>query len=648
MKTLLQYMPATLRRIIIVLIVSVLSLQLTMPLVIAQEITSDDIQAIATGTENYDPKGECVADSGAVINTTGQVKNVYVLGDSITRAAKTSYETKFTAKGATATVNGLDSRTIADNPAPSGLEAVDQDKDAISRADVVVIALGTNSKNFTNENVAALIDKIRDPNGINSQAKIYWVDIVNFSNLQSTKAVNTVIYGQSVPKQYSIISWFKAVNPGDPQNPADTNDEKQYLSGDKVHLSNGGNEALSSLVVDTVTGSAFSSTTPAPTQPPASGETTGTLTLASNTGYNGEQIWSTEDLQTVQQHRPFYEKAAQKANIPWAMLAVVHKHEYGLKRENPSNGQGIYQDFARENGPYPAGPVSDEEFQRQTDWAAQLMRRKADANPEGLRDLTTPDGVKETFWGYNGKASAYRQQAAGLGFDPDRQGFEGSPYVMNKADARRDPATAAPGTWGQIKRDRGGIEYPANNHFGAWVMYSALAGVSGGATSTSGGCGNTGVATNGPTAGSPSAQLIIDIARREMQAGAKESDRSFHKYTMGRTEAWCADFVSWVLREAGTPFTGGRDGWNIAAVSGVKAWFEKNGEYNPKGTYMPRPGDVVIMKNGVLPYRSHVTFVVAVNGDEITTIGGNESDTIKERTHNRNAAYITGYGTKVK
>ena len=63
-----------------------------------------------------------------------------------------------------------------------------------------------------------------------------------------------------------------------------------------------------------------------------------------------------------------------------------------------------------------------------------------------------------------------------MGFDRDTQGYEGSPYVMNMADARRDP-TVSPTTWGQIKHDNGSIEYPANRGYGAFIIYSALAGL---------------------------------------------------------------------------------------------------------------------------------------------------------------------------
>lgn len=49
------------------------------------------------------------------------------------------------------------------------------------------------------------------------------------------------------------------------------------------------------------------------------------------------------------------------------MLAVTHYRETALSRTNPGNGQGLYQDFAKTGGPYPAGAVDDANFQKQTD-----------------------------------------------------------------------------------------------------------------------------------------------------------------------------------------------------------------------------------------------------------------------------------------
>jgi hypothetical protein len=53
---------------------------------------------------------------------------------------------------------------------------------------------------------------------------------------------------------------------------------------------------------------------------------------------------------------------------------------------------------------------------------------------------------------------------------------------MNRADDARDPVNGSgktSGKWGQIKRDHGSIEYPANGDYGAYVIYAALGGEQG-------------------------------------------------------------------------------------------------------------------------------------------------------------------------
>ena len=86
--------------------------------------------------------------------------------------------------------------------------------------------------------------------------------------------------------------------------------------------------------------------------------------------------------------------------------------------------------------------------------------------------------VKYTFFAYNGIATVYKTQATSLGFsDAQAKNGEGSPYVMNRADAKRDPTvepTKSNNTWGQIKTDNGSLSYPANTDYGAYVVYCAL------------------------------------------------------------------------------------------------------------------------------------------------------------------------------
>lgn len=199
-----------------------------------------------------------------------------------------------------------------------------------------------------------------------------------------------------------------------------------------------------------------------------------------NLDYAGNEILAAAQLKAIQENSPVYQQAATQVGIPWQLLAVIHLREHGLKRDNPSNGQGVYQFVNKNGGPYPTGAVSEAEFLRQTILAAEFLKGKAKSNYAPNRDLTataTPEVIKDTLYSYNGRSSAYARQAASLGYDQATQGYEGSPYVMNKADAPRDPAVNKT-TWGQVKTDGGPIVYPANNDYGAFVVYASLANLS--------------------------------------------------------------------------------------------------------------------------------------------------------------------------
>lgn len=204
---------------------------------------------------------------------------------------------------------------------------------------------------------------------------------------------------------------------------------------------------------------------------------------AENVNYAGEQVWSDAEMEMIQANRPFYEKTAEKYNIPWQVLAVIHSIEHSLSRTNPGNGQGIYQLYS-----YTAGgtnsnrfeptdePVSDEEFQRQTDLAAEFILSYG-------FDLNSDNGVKQLFFRYNGMSEKYIQKAIAMGFsEEEARSGDGSAYVMNRYDARRDPTSAQMDpTWkGRYVKDGVYDSSSTTTIFGAFVKYAALGGASGG------------------------------------------------------------------------------------------------------------------------------------------------------------------------
>ena len=192
--------------------------------------------------------------------------------------------------------------------------------------------------------------------------------------------------------------------------------------------------------------------------------------IGNNTDYRGLQILSNSQLNLLNYNKKFYQNAANCYGIPWKLLAAIHYREYGLKREGPNNGNGPYQIWGKS---YPIGTLSDSQFQNATNDAAKYIVSKANG-----RNLSIEDNVKYTLFAYNGLSNLYKTQALNLGFSQAKANIgEGSPYVMNRADCRRDPTvepTRSNRTWGQIKSDGGSISYPANSDYGAFVVYSAI------------------------------------------------------------------------------------------------------------------------------------------------------------------------------
>lgn len=188
------------------------------------------------------------------------------------------------------------------------------------------------------------------------------------------------------------------------------------------------------------------------------------------TAFSVEHILTGSQLERLKNNMQFYKNAAAKYNMPWQVLAAIHYREYSLIKAGPNNGNGPYQIWGRR---YKCGPYSDLEFQNATNDAAAFVRSKV-----GSIDLYNDNNVKLAFFRYNGVAQVYIQQAIKLGFDNVQAKLgEGSPYVMNRFDAKRDPTiepTKSNNTWGQIKNDCGAIEYPANSDYGAFTLFKIL------------------------------------------------------------------------------------------------------------------------------------------------------------------------------
>jgi hypothetical protein len=103
----------------------------------------------------------------------------------------------------------------------------------------------------------------------------------------------------------------------------------------------------------------------------------------------------------------------------------------------------------------------------------------------------------------------------------------------------------------------------------------------------------------------------------------------------GPGEPWCAQFASWVARQAGTPL--GNEGQGFSSVADVWAWAQQTGRAIPNGPgVVPAPGDLIVFGD------EHVGIVTAVqpNGD-IDTVEGNYDNQVVNNVRGPNEA--TGY-----
>lgn len=352
-----------------------------------------------------------------------------------------------------------------------------------------------------------------------------------------------------------------------------------------------------------------------------------------NKDYAGNQVLSDDQMQKVTENQPFYESSAKKHNIPWQIIAAIHLRESGLSRTGPSNGQGPYQDFGRRNIPaslksgsgWKVGSYSNDEFQTATDWAAEHIKTDYSLHPDKL--ATDVKEVKNLFFRYNGQAAVYKDQAQKLGFDRNTEGYEGSPYVMNRADAERDPTvepTKSNNSWGQIKTDGGSLSYPANNDHGAFVVYAALGGPTSGATASStdaSGCPNQAFA-----AGSvEKLQSLAKAYTQDWSTSTTMSQTTAYKEVVKRSKYQptcpgndCGSFVYILMHESGWDTN---YGGNSGQTDHMRAWFKnsQNGWSAVEGMDGVNPGSISIGKllpGDVLWYSGHIyVFVGDMNGD---------------------------------
>ncbi|WP_067839904.1 CHAP domain-containing protein [Nocardia lijiangensis] len=118
------------------------------------------------------------------------------------------------------------------------------------------------------------------------------------------------------------------------------------------------------------------------------------------------------------------------------------------------------------------------------------------------------------------------------------------------------------------------------------------------------------------------------------------------KYAEGLVEPWCADFVSWAMREAGRPLSNPNSGsWRIPGVYTLQEYYAGADRFVPADSgYRPRTGDVLLYGQES-QFTQHTNIVLTAANGEVTTIGGNEFGEV--RLHRFRVAEVNdvvGYG----
>lgn len=144
----------------------------------------------------------------------------------------------------------------------------------------------------------------------------------------------------------------------------------------------------------------------------------------------------------------------------------------------------------------------------------------------------------------------------------------------------------------------------------------------------------------------PLGARMLDVARAELgyveRTGHNDGEILKYPHAFGRgSEAWCADFVSWVSQRAGGRMN---DPYTPSIVSSLK----RDGHW--KGRSNPQVGDLVLFDFDGDGTPEHIGLVEKVNHDgTISTIEGNTVDPRSGRQgvfrRERSVSLVLGYGT---
>lgn len=159
------------------------------------------------------------------------------------------------------------------------------------------------------------------------------------------------------------------------------------------------------------------------------------------------------------------------------------------------------------------------------------------------------------------------------------------------------------------------------------------------ATAATGPAAFTPTAAPGAGGGAVSA-AAGEVGQVEQPPGSNDSARIAEYRTAvagSGVGPWCAYFVSWAAKQAGTPV--GEAGQGFGSVDALYAWAQRTGRATPAGGGPPQPGQLIV-------WDEHIGIVESVGADgSIKTIEGNSSDSVARRTYGPDGGGALGYVT---
>lgn len=538
------------------------------------------------------------SDAQSSSGTSQASGKVYMIGDSITEGTTSQLQTSLKGAGySDVQINGKSSRRLSEGGSDlDGITVFSNDKDKWKDANSIIIELGTNG-GLTANNISKMMTVLQQ--GLaNPSTKVYWVNIGanNTKRLWPMPKLDDASWNKALSdnasKGYMVIDWASAMK-----------DHPDYIANDNlgVHPAGPGIDAFAKAVAD---GSKNLNTT-APMN---------TADMCCDSGLSGANGPATP-LTGADNAQKIFNFLIQKGlnNIKAAGIMGNLQAESGFnpaleeKTTRAEKGYGIVQwTFGRrtalENAARAAGvPVSDLGFQLGFLWQELTTGYKNSVYTPLIASTSLEQATYIWLEHFEIPANIPRNKPIRLGF---AQNILKQSWAQGSTTATTTDSTM-----------------PEPN-----ISISTC--------SQPNGLGASGVAS------------IVGIAMQELMGGANEANGQYLKYTDNNKEPWCADFASWVLKQAGVPFTGGASGgWRIAGSSAVKDYFVKNNAYHQaRSGYVPKPGDIAIhTHSGGDIY--HVNIVIAVDGQRITMIGGNESNKVGKSTISYDDNDIDGFGT---